>query len=140
MPLIPEIARTWRIRYQRYRLEGTRCKDCGKIHYPPRLICDKCYSRNLEPYRLSGEGEVISYTVVNRGATGFDAYTPYIYAIVKLKEGIVVEAQITDVDLEDVYVGMPVEMVVRKLTEYRDDGLIVYGYKFRPKLEGVKNE
>jgi hypothetical protein len=36
------------------------------------------------------------------------------------------------VDLEDVEIGMPVEMVTRKLREEGEDGLIVYGYKFRP--------
>jgi len=29
---------------------------------------------------------------------------------------------------------MPVEMVTRKMREYGEDGVIVYGYKFRPVL------
>jgi uncharacterized OB-fold protein len=44
-------------------------------------------------------------------------------------------AQLTDVDVEEVYVGVPVEMVTRRLTEYGEDSLIVYGYKFRTKLK-----
>ncbi len=132
MALLAEISRSWRIRYQRYRLEGTRCKDCGAIHYPPRLICDKCHSRNLEPFPLSGKGEVISYAVLLRGPTGFDVFTPYIYAMVRLEEGPIVEGQLTDVDPEEVEIGMKVEMVTRKLMEYGKDGLIIYGYKFRP--------
>ncbi|HDJ50849.1 MAG TPA: Zn-ribbon domain-containing OB-fold protein [Thermoprotei archaeon] len=135
LPIIPEIARTWRIRYQRYRLEGTRCKKCGKIHYPPRLVCNNCHSTDLEPYRLSGEGEVVSYTIVNRGSTGFNIYTPYVYAVVRLKEGVLVEGQMTDVSPSDIRIGMPVEVVVRKLLEYGKDGLIIYGYKFRPKIK-----
>jgi uncharacterized OB-fold protein len=30
---------------------------------------------------------------------------------------------------------MAVEMVTRRLREYGEDGLIVYGYKFRPLLK-----
>jgi uncharacterized OB-fold protein len=44
-------------------------------------------------------------------------------------------SELTDVDIEEVYVGMPVEMVTRRLREYGEDGLIVHGYKFRPKLK-----
>jgi len=56
-------------------------------------------------------------------------------ALVQLDEGPVVTAQLTDLDGQDVKIGMPVEMVTRKI---RDDGnqrgIIVYGYKFRPVL------
>ena len=43
-------------------------------------------------------------------------------------------AQLTDVDSSDVAIGMPVEMVTRKLRVEGDEGLVHYGYKFRPVL------
>jgi hypothetical protein len=44
-----------------------------------------------------------------------------------------VTAQLTDVDNDQVQIGMPVEMVTRKMRNDGDErGLIVYGYKFRP--------
>jgi scaffold protein (connect acetoacetyl-CoA thiolase and HMG-CoA synthase) len=44
-----------------------------------------------------------------------------------------VTAQITDVENSAVEIGMPVEMVTRKMRNDGDErGLIVYGYKFRP--------
>jgi uncharacterized OB-fold protein len=55
-------------------------------------------------------------------------------AIVKLEEGPLVTAQLTDVDNKGVKIGMPVEMVTRKLREDGDRGILVYGYKFRPVL------
>jgi uncharacterized OB-fold protein len=55
-------------------------------------------------------------------------------ALVKLTEGPLVTAQLTDVDAEGVFVGMPVEMVTRKIMQEGDEGQIVYGYKFRPVL------
>ena len=53
-------------------------------------------------------------------------------ALVKLEEGPMVTAQLTDVDFADVQIGMPVEMVTRKLRTDGAEGMIIYGYKFRP--------
>jgi uncharacterized OB-fold protein len=55
-------------------------------------------------------------------------------ALVRLEEGPLVTAQLTDVEAADVHVGLPVEMVTRRLQEKGPEGLIVYGYKFRPRL------
>ena len=39
----------------------------------------------------------------------------------------------TDLGDEDVKIGMPVEMVTRRLRSDGDErGILVYGYKFRP--------
>ena len=37
-----KIALDWRLRGQRYRLEGVTCQHCGVVHFPPRAICPKC--------------------------------------------------------------------------------------------------
>ncbi len=58
-------------------------------------------------------------------------------ALIKLEEGPMVTAQLTDVDFTDVQIGMPVEMVTRKLRTDGAEGMIVYGYKFRPLVEEV---
>jgi uncharacterized protein len=56
-------------------------------------------------------------------------------ALVKLKEGPVVTAQLTDLGDQTVEIGMPVEMVTRKIRQDGDErGILVYGYKFRPVL------
>ena len=55
-------------------------------------------------------------------------------ALVRLDEGPLVTAQLTDVERENVHIGMPVEMVTRKLREDGERGMLVYGYKFRPLL------
>jgi len=46
-----------------------------------------------------------------------------------------VTAQLTDVDESSVEIGMPVEMVTRKLRAEGDRGVLVYGYNFRPRLQ-----
>ncbi len=64
---------------------------------------------------------------------GFEAQAPYTVALIKLDEGPIVTAQLTDLGEEKVEIGMPVEMVTRKLRSDGDErGMLVYGYKFRP--------
>ena len=64
---------------------------------------------------------------------GYDSNLPYAVALVKLAEGPVVTAQLTDLGDQPVQIGMPVEMVTRRLRSDGDErGVLVYGYKFRP--------
>lgn len=37
-----KIALDWRLRGQRYRLEGVACQHCDAVHFPPRAICSEC--------------------------------------------------------------------------------------------------
>jgi uncharacterized OB-fold protein len=60
--------------------------------------------------------------------------TPYTVALIKLEEGPLITAQLTDVANDEVEIGLPVEMVTRKLRTQGEEGLIIYGYKFRPRL------
>lgn len=84
----------------------------------------------------AGMGEIYSYTVVQEAPEGFEEQAPYILALVKLDEGAMVTAQITDVDGDGVQIGERVEMVTRKLTTEGKRGVIIYGYKFRRLLLG----
>ncbi|MCE7986954.1 MAG: Zn-ribbon domain-containing OB-fold protein [Caldilinea sp. CFX5] len=86
---------------------------------------------------LSGRGEVYSYTLMYNVPQGFEEQKPYVVALVKLAEGPMVTAQLTDVDHNAVTIGMPVEMVTRKLREDGAEGQIIYGYKFRPILHEI---
>ncbi len=127
-------ARAWRGRAQRYRLEGEQCEGCGARLFPPRDICPECQRPARTPYPLSGRGEVYSYTVVYEPPAGYEEQVPYIVALVKLEEGPLISAMLTDVGPEEVYIGMPVEMVTRVLHRQGEHGVIAYGYKFRPVL------
>ena len=80
----------------------------------------------------SGRGEVYSFSTVFNAPEGFEAYTPYTVALIKLEEGPMLTAQLTDVTPSEVEIGMPVEMVTRRLRVHNDEGVIIYGYKFRP--------
>mgnify|MGYP006268715811 FL=1 len=82
---------------------------------------------------FNGLGTVYSYTIVQNPPAGYEKHAPYILALVKLDEGAIVTAQLTDAD-NGIEIGDRVEVVTRKLTAEGEHGVIVYGYKFRPVL------
>jgi uncharacterized protein len=127
-----EISRHWRLRQQRYGLVGEVCPHCEVKIFPPRDVCPNCAGEAKTPYTFSGKGEVYSFTTVYDAPEGYEGTTPYTVALIKLEEGPLVTAQLTDVDNGKVEIGTPVEMVTRKLREDGNRGMLVYGYKFRP--------
>lgn len=84
---------------------------------------------------LSGYGEIYSFSTMYNAPQGYEDQKPYTIALIRLDEGPMVTAQLTDVNHADVHIGMRVEMVTRKLREDGDEGQIIYGYKFRPLLQ-----
>jgi hypothetical protein len=129
-----EISRHWRLKRQRYSLVGEVCPHCQKKIFPPRDICPDCSEDARTLYQFSGRGEVYSYTTVYQAPSGYEEHVPYTVALVKLEEGPMLTAQLTDLGDELVEVGMPVEMVTRKLRSDGEKGMLVYSYKFRPRL------
>ena len=131
-----EIPRHWRLRKQRYGLVGEVCPHCDEKIFPPRDVCPECGGEAKTEFNFSGRGEVYSYTKVYDAPAGYEDVAPYMVAMVKLAEGPMVTAQLTDIDTKSVSIGMPVEMVTRRLRSDGDErGLLVYGYKFRPVLQ-----
>jgi uncharacterized protein len=128
-----EIPRHWRLKKQRYALVGEVCPHCQAKIFPPRDVCPECGGEAKTAYQFSGKGEVYSFTVMHDAPAGFEENIPYTVALVKLQEGPMVTAQLTDLGDGQVQIGMPVEMVTRKIRADGDEkGMLVYGYKFRP--------
>jgi len=131
-----EIPRHWRLQKQRYGLLGEICPHCQAKIFPARDVCPECGGEAKEPFRFSGKGQVYSYTVMNSAPSGFEQNLPYTVALVKLEEGPTVTAQLTDLGEQAVEIGMPVEMVTRRIKEDGDEkGMLIYGYKFRPVMQ-----
>jgi uncharacterized OB-fold protein len=128
------IPRNWRLQQQRYRLVGEKCEKCGEMIFPPRDVCPGCEGPAQTPFVFSGLGEVYSYSTVYNPPRGFEEFAPYNVALVRLAEGPMVAAQLTDVDTDEIKIGMPVEMVTRKVQSGGEQDAIVYGYKFRPAI------
>ncbi len=124
--------RYWREIPQRYRFEGAKCKECGKIYFPPRLICPECKSKEFEKIQLKKEGKVLTYTIIRIPPSQFVDQAPYAMGVVELADGVKVLTQITDCDLEKIDIGMKVRVEFRKIYEEGEAGIICYGYKCVP--------
>jgi len=130
-----EVSRHWRLRKQRYGLVGEVCPHCDAKIFPPRDVCPECGQEAKTQFAFSGQGEVYSFTHMYDAPAGYAENLPYTVALVKLDEGPVVTAQLTDLGDQEVQIGMPVEMVTRRIRQDGDErGMLVYGYKFRPRL------
>lgn len=103
-----------------HKLMGCRNKTSGKLYFPPRPLCTKSYTDDMQWEAVSGEGEVIAFTVITVPPThmieaGYSRDNPYCAGIVRLKEGFAISGQILGVNLstpaDSVKIGMPVKAV-----------------------------
>jgi uncharacterized OB-fold protein len=128
-----EVPRYWRLRQQRYALVGDVCPHCESKIFPPRDVCPYFGEEAKTTYEFSGKGKIYSYTIMRDAPAGYEENLPYTVAVVALDEGPMVTAQLTDLGDQPVEIGMPVEMVTRRVRQDGDKrGMIVYGYKVRP--------
>ena len=96
------VARFWREQKNRYNLLGAKCGNCNRYYFPPREICIDCHRKSfnkIETVKLSGKGEIITYTIVHDAPDAFKMQIPYVMAIVELEEGPMVTAQIVNAAL-----------------------------------------
>jgi hypothetical protein len=88
------------------KLMGGKCRKCGKIHLPPRPLCDNCFSREFEWVELPQKGRLLTYTVIYVAPTQFQGMTPYAVGIVELENGIKIPG-IIRIPQEQIKIGMP---------------------------------
>jgi len=124
------------ISYEQYlkeeKLMGSRCKKCGALFVPPRSICVKCYSSDMEWVEMKGDGRLAAFTCITVAppfmiAQGYDRKHPYCSGVVELEEGARVDARIEGMDAnkpEDINVGMPLK--VKFLHRGEGDNLETY--------------
>ncbi len=125
-------ARYWREIPQRYRLEAGKCKECGRVAFPPRLICSGCGSREFHTERLPDVGTVLTYTVIRVPPSQFADEAPYAVGIVELEGGVRITAQIVDCPLEAIQIGQRVKVEFRRIRQEGEAGILCYGYKCVP--------
>lgn len=127
---------------RRYRLVGQKCLNCGRINFPPKAVCRYCLTgTEFADVPLSGRGTVYSYTIIAGGGAPPEfadlarCRGSYPVALVELEEGPRIIAQLVETTPQNIYIGMPVEAVFRRI--YEEEGVVRYGYKFRPQPAAV---
>jgi uncharacterized OB-fold protein len=118
------------ISYQQFlkeeKLMGSKCKRCGALYAPPRPICIKCHSTEMQWIELKGKGQLVAFTCIAVGPPfmmqeGYDRKHPYVSGVVELEERVKVDARIEEVDgnnPETIRIGTP--LVVKFL--HRGEG------------------
>ena len=97
------------------KIMGSKCKKCHALYAPPRPICIKCQSSEMEWVEFKGEGKLTAFTCIAVGppfmiAEGYNRKNPYVSGVVELDGGVRVDARIEGVDAnspDDIKVGMP---------------------------------
>lgn len=115
-------------------LLGSKCTKCGELFFPKRdgTVCTHCQCDTFEEIQLSSRGTIFTFTEIMIRPPGYyKGEVPYAIGWVDLPEGIKVETQFTQVDFEDLKIGMEVEMILETL-HTEEDGTEVICYKFRP--------
>ena len=80
------------------KLLGLKCNQCGAITVPPKIVCRKCASPDIEIVELKGTGNIQTFTTVNVAAEGRENETPYTIVLVELDEGPWIMGNLIDID------------------------------------------
>lgn len=87
------------------------CARCGHRQFYPRRWCLQCDSTDLDWVPVSGDGELVTFSVVRRAPSqAHKARLPYVVAIVRLVEGPQMMATIVNAEADDLIPGMAVRV------------------------------
>ena len=80
------------------KLLGLKCKECGAINVPPKMVCGQCTGPDMEVVELSGTGNIQTFTTVFVAPEGREAEAPYTVVMVELDEGPWIAGNLIDID------------------------------------------
>ncbi len=126
----------WRDRREIYGLCGSKCRVCGTPQYPYQEVCvnpDCGAIEQMDYYRFSDKkGKIVSYT---GDYLAFSFNPPAVYGFIDFDGGGRFFFDYTDCKLEDIKVGMPVEMSFRRKYSDAERAIEGYGWKAVPVKE-----
>lgn len=96
------------------RLMIQKCDACGNFQHYARQRCLACNSPQLNMVEANGSGQIYSFTVVQRSPYD-DLPAPYIVALVRLREGVVILSHIVDCKPDEVRCDQTVEVIFQPI-------------------------
>ncbi len=119
-PFLEEIeAKPFWANLKEHRLTAQRCSSCSHFRFPPQALCPKCLSSEFEWAPLSGKGKIYSHVTYRRAwHPAYQDKVPYNVSLVELDEGVRMVSNVIDCKVEEVYTGMPVEVVYEDVGDY----------------------
>lgn len=103
-----------------HRLVVPRCTACGTFRLPPSAFCWTCQAQEVEWVEHDGAGSVYSFTIVQHPLMPeLSDSVPYVPAVVELPgtNGCRLVGALQQVRLDEVRIGLPVELVWRDVRE-----------------------
>ena len=86
------------------------CPACGHRQFYPRALCTEC-GGTPDWEQASGRGTVHTFTVIRQNyASPFRELLPYVVAMIELDEGPMLMSNISDCEVDDMRIGMRVEV------------------------------
>jgi len=92
------------------RFMGGKCLKCGKIHLPPRPLCDNFLSTEFEWIELPKAGKLLTYTIIHVAPIQFQNMVPYAVGIIQLENGVKIPGMIKEVAFDKIKIGMPLKI------------------------------
>lgn len=103
---------------KRHELVLQKCSDCGAYRFPARDLCSNCLSTSSTWEKVSGNGEVFSYSVMHQVYhPGFATEVPYAVVLVQLAEGPRITSNLVGVPPHEIRIGMPVKVVFEDVSD-----------------------
>jgi uncharacterized OB-fold protein len=97
------------------KVEGTKCKKCGLVFFPPRVDCYQCLSSDMEWFEISGSGKLLTYSKLQYGPVGFEADLPYSIALLDYGDYKVFGRLADNLSDDEIKIGMEMKTAVNKL-------------------------
>jgi uncharacterized OB-fold protein len=97
-----------------------KCKNCGKFHFFPRIICPYCGEFELVWQTVSGEGKVYSTTTIRRKPERGGDYN---VCLITLKEGPRMMSTVENIAAELVEIG---DKVFASINNDGDEPFIIF--------------
>lgn len=82
---------------------------------------------------LGKVGTIVTWTYITVAGSSNKEFAPYPVVLVSFGKGDSMYGQFVDYRKEDLAIGKKVISVLRKVRKPKDDGVIPYGIKFKPK-------
>jgi hypothetical protein len=93
------------------KLMAGKCQKCGKVHLPPRPLCDRCLSKDFEWTSLPTAGKLLAYTIIHVAPVQFQASAPYVIGVIGFDDGLKIPGMIKHVSPEQIKIGMSLSMI-----------------------------
>ena len=111
------------------KINGVKCPACNIIIVPPRSVCIKCFNKIDELVKLSGNGTLVTYTIVHFDSPVQASKPPYAIGVIKLDGADTCLTHfLGDVDFQVLKTGLRVEPV---FSENRNGNILDIKY-FKP--------